>query len=202
MIDRVKFFESRYDFHKFVEKQSIKEIGEGAEGNVYLNRNNEAIKEFFSERGQVLNDNIIMQGDIPVNSFIFPEELYVCNKLIIGYKSKYFYNIFRDFDGDINDIDLDALIKAGYIMLEDIKVMSELKYVLYDLPYNLLFDGTELKAIDTLAYCKKEKDTFDANMELFRTAILSAVKFHDGFISAYDEEKYTRALKKEFGDSE
>ena len=198
MEKNVIYFDSNKKYHDFVVTQRKNEIGEGAEGIVYITKNNEVIKEIFNAREKYPNDDLLMESDIKLDSFLFPKELYVCRNEIIGYKTDYFRNIFRDFDGNIKDIDLDAVVKAGYKMMKDVEILSKMDYILYDLPYNVLFDGKVLKAIDTLGYYKDSNETLHKNTILLRDALIYALTMHDGWISDKEEKHFKRVLTKAF----
>lgn len=200
MDKNVVYFDSTKKYHDFVLKQKKREIGEGSEGVVYITKNNDVIKEIINYKDKYPNDEILMESDIKLDSFLFPKELYVWNNFILGYKTDYFRNIFRDFDGDIRDIDLNAVVKAGYKMMKDVEVLSKMDYILYDLPYNVLFDGKTLKAVDTLGYFKDSKDTLHKNTILLRDALIYALTMHDGYISKKETEHFTRVLTKAFKD--
>ena len=200
MEKNVIYFDSNKKYHDFVVTQRKYEIGEGAEGIVYITKNNEVIKEIFNAREKYPNDDLLMESDIKLDSFLFPKELYVCRNEIIGYKTDYFRNIFRDFDGNIKDIDLDAVVKAGYKMMKDVEILSKMNYILYDLPYNVLFDGKVLKAIDTLGYYKDSRETLHKNTILLRDALIYALTMHDGWISDKEEKHFKRVLTKAFKD--
>jgi hypothetical protein len=198
MEKNVIYFDSNKKYHDFVVTQRKYEIGEGAEGIVYITKNNEVIKEIFNAREKYPNDDLLMESDIKLDSFLFPKELYVCRNEIIGYKTDFFRNIFRDFDGNINDIDLDAVVKAGYKMMKDVEILSKMNYILYDLPYNILFDGTSLKAIDTLQYYKRDDITLEKNISILRDALVTAIKLHDEYCSAKSQNQMIRKLTKSF----
>ncbi len=198
MENNVKYFYSEDGFHQFVLRQIKKEIGEGSEGTVYLTKNNEALKEMYCTIHQYPNDNILMEPDVKLDSFLFPKELYVIGKDIHGYKTDYFPNIFKMGDGYIRDIDIDALIRAGHKMISDIEVLTKMNYILYDLPYNILFDGTSLKAIDTLQYYKRDDITLEKNISILRDALVTAIKLHDEYCSAKSQNQMIRKLTKSF----
>jgi hypothetical protein len=141
-----------------------------------------------------------MEPDVKLDSFLFPKELYVIGKDIHGYKTDYFPNIFKMGDGYIRDIDIDALIRAGHKMISDIEVLTKMNYILYDLPYNVLFDGKVLKAIDTLGYYKEPNETLHKNTILLRDALIYALTMHDGWISDKEEKHFKRVLTKAFKD--
>ena len=147
MEKNVIYFDSNKKYHDFVVTQRKQEIGEGAEGIVYITKNNQLIKETFHAREKYPNDDLLMESDIKLDSFLFPKELYVCRNEIIGYKTDYFHNIFRDFDGNIKDIDLDAVVKAGYKMMKDVEILSKMDYnmpVFMNLACHLEVTGKEI----------------------------------------------------------
>ena len=198
MQDNIISFPSKQDFHRYLVKQIKTEIGEGSEGIVYLTHNNETIKEMFINNYTYPDNNILMASDVKLDSFLFPKKLFLVNNCIIGYTADYSPNIFKFCDGDIHDIDLIALVSAGYKMIRDIKVLTDMKYVLYDMPNNLLFDGKSLKAIDTLQYFKKDTVTLKENINILRHALINALDYHDEYCSIHDKDNYTRILNRAF----
>ena len=131
---KIREFDSLEEFNKYansVRKVQMDTIGEGP---LYITKDNEVLKDVSNIPYPMYlskNKDIIMSSDYNLDSFIFPTELYVYKDIIIGYTSKYFRgDIFEEFFGDI---DVDSLISAREKMIEDIKVLTNDGYYLYDL---------------------------------------------------------------------
>ena len=116
-----------------------------------------------------------MSSYLKLDSFIFPDELYVCGDIILGYREQFFEgNLFNAYPK--KNIDLESLIKAREVFIEDAKIMTDYGYKLFELPRNLLFDNKRLVVIDTLDYIKKEI-TLKENIEMLDYALLT--ELHD-----------------------
>ena len=199
---KVTFYENISDYQKYVKSISRKFIGIGAEGSVYLTKDNDVIKLYGFPNKQYAPGRYIMDDDIKLDSFIFPKELYICDNLVCGARMDYFdNNLFNQYD-NIDDIDLDKLLIAREKFMADAKEMSKEGYFLADLSCNILFDNNTLKAIDTLAYTKREYCS-STEIELDNTymvdlALLYALRFASGeHLSLNDSmEDNIKKLKK------
>ena len=74
---------------------------------------------------------------------------------------------------NIIDLDFEKLAKAYYEMLTDIELLSDEKILIYELAYNLMFDGEKFTAIDTCGYKRVDYDPLQKNIESLNYAIES-----------------------------
>ena len=144
-----------------------------------------------------------MAGDYNVTSYYFPEQLLILDGLIVGYISKYFPNNIIKFkapyNGRIEEINADNLLKAYRMMVKDTKVISRDNIMVYDLAFNLLFDNKNLVAIDTFNYYKDNIPTLNDNLESLDYALLHELHYHDvSFEPNYDKsvEYNLKRIKK------
>ena len=112
-MSRLKVFERPDDIEKYVLSNSNKKIGSGWEGTVYLANDNNTLKLFKNKYKVLLTNDRITTQDLSLESFIFPDELFVCEDLIYGYKAKYFSNdLFNTKKIKKTTIDLEKLLLA------------------------------------------------------------------------------------------
>ena len=181
-MDKIKVFKSLEEYSKYVEKLKLKTLGFGAEGIVYKTSDGDTIKEYS---GYARDDKIrlkpykpdkyIMDGDINVDSFIFPTELHVCDGYICGYREAYFDNNVFGWGRRLDEIDLDKIVDARDKLIKDVKIMSLEGYKLYELCYNLMYNNKVFKAMDTLNY-EKEKNPLEANLHFADEAVKASLE--------------------------
>ena len=178
----IKEFKTIQAFDKYIEDNKVKVIGSGIEGEVYLTKSNEALKDMqdtLDQKHYTNNSDIIMKTDLELASFLFPKELYLISSRILGYKCDYYKgNIIRNRDGKIEDIDIDALLEARERFIEDLRILTKEGYQLYDVAGNLLFDNKTLVAIDTLDY-KRRRTNLDKNIKALDNGLARELKLHD-----------------------
>ena len=198
----IKNFRSVGEFKDYVDSNIIGTtndyIAKGLEGNIYITRTAEILKDIRSNPRKFFNeDDIIMSSDIKLDSFIFPDELYTVNDFIVGYKTVL-------FKGDIfmtnrinaykkREIEIDALIEARKKIIEDIKVMTRKGYDLFGLRSNILFNNKELCAIDTLDY-KKDRVKVEKNISYLDSGLIDKLCEH-GLCNDYDSD-FERVVTK------
>lgn len=188
-MENLKIFSDLKELDKYLNCNIVREVGNGLEGYTYLAKDGSLLKRIRHQ--VVINasiDSIITTSMFCLESFIFPDELYVCDKTVYGYKTRFFYgDVFCDTRRKESAIiDLEKLLKARNRMLEDIRILSIFKYKLNDLCGNLLFDGKRLAAIDTLSYSKDENITLKDNINSLDTAISYSLHRLDDRIIDWD----------------
>lgn len=175
----IKEFETIKEYGAFLKKIRKSLINTSTEGDIYLTQDKLILKDMSDSYDPIYlskKPNIIMSDDLKLDSFIFPDELYVCDDLIVGYKSKYFKgDIFEDIYSDIN---VKSLIKAREKFIEDLKIITNEGYFLFELPCNVLFNNKKLCAIDTLDYIKKDNVELKENIELLDYGLIMRLQDH------------------------
>lgn len=147
-------FNSELEFKKYIEK--CKEIGFGAQGVVYRNKNI-AIKVFHQYFDKYEDDYIWKKEDIlkfegyQNNTYIFPTDVLSIENEIIGEISKYVNGKTLDKINPLT-IDINMFINAVSNCLIDINKISEHQIISYDTVYNTMYNGKRIHIIDTTEY--------------------------------------------------
>ena len=170
----------------------VAKIGEGSEGEAFLTQNNQVLKvnDGFAPE-EILDsdkDKVIMAQDFDLESYLFPKQLYLCDGVVVGYLSNYFGKNIIQFHPsfschEFKTIDYDKLLEAREKMIEDTRILSKEQINIYDLCFNLLFDGNKLGAIDTIGYYKDPNITFDANVRRIDYSLANELNMHNGLYS-------------------
>lgn len=177
----IKEFSKKDEYLKNIHKLNVKFLGQATEGSCYYASDGYVYKVYDVEdlNRPVYNlENIVTTNDIQLDSFAFPEELFMADNKLIGCKMKFAGN---DLLKDYNLADLEAISvinfnkfkKAYYKMLKDVYTLSNNNIELYDLPFNIVFDGKKLTGVDTLGYKKVSNNPLKSNIESYNYAIES-----------------------------
>lgn len=170
----VEIFNSISEITDYIKLNAIQELGSGVEGVVYLTKSNKAIKYIKNSLNTIAyRSDIIMSNDYNLSSFIFPDKLLMYKNLVYGYESKYFKNdvLCNEYRREKVEIDLEKLLEARERLIEDVKVLTNEKYKLDDIPGNVLFDENNLACIDTLSYNRKAFVTLNDNISAIDRAL-------------------------------
>lgn len=176
-MSKITNFKCEWEVKLFIQSHSLRLIGSGSEGSCYVGRDKKIYKYLdFDTKSSYIIDEIITEDEIKLPSFAFPDELYVVKDRLRGYRTervpKDLFSSDRIFDlENIVDIDFAAVAKAYKDMLEDIKLLSEENVLIYDLPFNLMFDGTKFTAIDTCGYKKVGFNPLQENIRSLNLAM-------------------------------
>lgn len=171
----IKYFNNNAEVKAYIKNLAVKNVGKGTEGQVWLTRDNDTIKYAVKEFRQTYKPEMLTEDDMPLESFMFPTEIFVENGFVAGYRAKYFKgDIFNRMDTKTGSIiNLEKLAKAREKMIKDIEVLTKAKYKIEDIENNLLFDGERLAAIDTLDYPRISNIELYENIELLDYAIMT-----------------------------
>ena len=192
---KIIYFDTLEQFKAYRKTKANIEIGDGSEGVCFRGKDGLVYKDLtegFKSDDYVLEE-VITSADCHNKSFIFPHTLFVVGNELVGYTSDL---VFRDdlnhgfmMMNGLNHIDFDKLIQAYSVFMEDAVRLSKDGIRIYDLSYNLMFDGERLFGIDTCGYSKSDEDVLQHNI----LCVNSALK--DGF-GLYAEYAHREKLDK------
>lgn len=218
-------FPSLKDYIIFIGKKGCRQlIGEGAEGKCYLSKLDGNVYKLITNKDSngnlIINYNInkiITTEDIHLENYILPEELYVVDNELIGYKTKYIKekSVFaeqkpQEILKKLYNLKEKILIEAYYQILKETDILSKEKIEIYDLTYNLLFSEAKYYGIDTCGYEKTNNTTFlqaynryyleEAIKQNFNEILTKTKRYSDDYldelINIENMEDYTKTLIK------
>lgn len=170
-------FESVEQFQAYRRQKTCRELGEGSEGICYLGKDGKAYKDFTVGYlpEEYLVDEVITTDDVDVKSFIFPDTLFAVDGKVVGYTCKCITKDDLDykylFMNGIDHINFDKLIAAYETMNNDALVLANHGIRIFDLSYNIMFDGNNLYGIDTCGYTRDTNDLCQHNLFCVSQAI-------------------------------
>lgn len=189
-------------FRQDIKSKLTHEIGHGSEGVCY-EYDNDAYKILFPKKDIEISvgimdymihpETILTTDYIDLPSFAFPKEIYATKDWLLGYKAKLIKNnLFNtknllDIE-DLKKIDFNALAHAYKIMLGDVDLLSEERIKIYDLTFNLVFDGKKLTGIDTCGYKLVNKMIKKQNRDSLSLAIEDLFSILSNYEISYDIE--------------
>ena len=188
-------FHSKIEFDTYIMKKVCENLGSGSEGCCYKGIDGKAYKcidydeEYFFPDYDI--NKIITTSDITNESFAFPQILFTIAGEVVGYMSdlvepNLFHDCFLAELNTIDHIDFDKLIEAYYKMKNDVSALTDSGIRIYDLPFNLLFDGEKLVGTDTCSYSYDKEISLEENIDSLDTAIKQAFYL---FLSNKGEEE-------------
>ena len=181
-MSKIRKFKCDWEVKLFIQSRVLKELGSGSEGSCYDGRDGKVYKFLdFDTSAPYIIDEIITEEEVKSESFAFPEELYVVDETLRGYRTR---KVKRDLFGEDNifdlskivDIDFAAVANAYRKMLEDIKLLSEEKVLIFDLPFNIMFDGESYTGIDTCGYKRVGYNPLEENTKSLNSAMENLFK--------------------------
>lgn len=157
-MNKIVNFNSEAEFVAYRKKKTFRELGSGSEGTCYLGKDGFAYKDltdgFRSET--YIPEDVITTADYQNKSFAFPHVLFVVNGELMGYTTDAAKRNLTDYNymffNGVDHIDFEKLYKAYEVMYADAVKLAEDGIGIYDLPYNVIFDGEKLLGIDTCGY--------------------------------------------------
>lgn len=215
-------FSTLKDYIHFLSERKCHQIGEGAEGKCYLSDLDGYVYKVITNVdntgkriGSYDASKIITTQDIKLSHYILPDELYVIDNEVIGYRTKYIKekNIFEEYNPkeiikQLSNLKEQILINAYHEIREETDILSKAQIEIYDLTYNLLFTGQKYYGIDTCGYERTEENILtynreyldDAIRENFCTMLYKTQQYSDESISELDYkedmEEYSKGLIK------
>lgn len=183
-MERQMDFKSDVTFAIYLKMKRLMSIGAGSEGECFKsNSDKDAYKIFFNDEMLFTGKDydvskIITTHEVNLNSFAFPKQLYTVNGVLKGYRTKCVEGDLFSTEStlditNIYNINFRSLIKAYLRMKADVVALSEKHIAIYDLPFNLMFDGQKLTAIDTCGYYKTDESVLKNNLKSLDDAITS-----------------------------
>ncbi len=170
-------FDSKDKFTKEMSSKNLSYISEGTEGKCYRGKDNYAYKIFKPDSiGRYKASKVITKDDINLNSFAFPDDLFVYNDKLIGCKMDLHSgnilksSIFTD-PQNISLINYHNFSKAYKNTLKDVYELSSKNILMYDVLFNIMYDGKAFTIIDTLGYTKVDGNPLKENLEMYNYAI-------------------------------
>lgn len=167
-------FRSKEELDSFL--STLKFIGEGCQGLCFLDKKTNQVYKIYSEYYYDLEDagytdsDIMEFGQISNSTFIWPNGVVMVGNMVVGYTHSYVNaKNFCEFK-DPFKVNLDNLSYAVYKANEDIKLLTDNGVKIYDLMYNLMYDGKRIKVIDTADFWKGVP-TYLENVEYFNDEI-------------------------------
>ena len=159
-MNKIIRFDSKEAVAAYCLKKANQYLGTGSEGTCYLGNDGLAYKDmskgFKSE--EYIPEKIITTADYQNKSFFFPHVLFVVDDELMGYTSDAIVDDLtqheRILDEGIDHIDFDKLYAAYKVMRQDAIQLTKDGISIYDLPYNIVFDGERLFGIDTCGYTR------------------------------------------------
>ena len=117
-----------------------------------------------------------------LKSFLFPEEVYMHGDIVFASKTKYIKNEMSEktiSEGLLPNID--KIKKALVPFIRDVYILSKNNILAIDLKWrNILFDGKNFYAIDTLHYAKNEEyfqiDAYKLNFSYVKQNAISFIQ--------------------------
>ena len=157
-MNKIVKFSSEQAVNTYCKKKAVRELGSGSEGTCFLGKDGLAYKDMSEgyRSEQYIPDDVITTSSYKNKSFLFPHVLFVVGDELMGYTSDAVTcNLTSTnylFENGIDHIDFDKLYAAYEVMYEDAIQLAKDGISIYDLPYNIVFDGERLYGIDTCGY--------------------------------------------------
>ncbi len=182
-------FKTDKELKDFLNSKRLSYIAEGSEGRCFASKvDNDAYKVLFEDNDDEMlleseydPKNIITTDVIDLECFAFPKEIYTLNGKLKAYRTKKVDNnlfnydekpdIYSDVKPNLYLIDFKKLEKAYLRLEKEILILSKLGIKIYDLCFNLTFNGDSLIAIDTCGYRKVDYDVLNENIAALNYAI-------------------------------
>ena len=186
-------FKNRNDF--LTEINSFTELGEGAQGICFLDKDKKTVYKIFHEffddcEPQYCYNDIMRFSDIKNNTYMFPKNVINVNGIIVGYIKPYVKS--KDLTS-VNPlkISLDKLVDNINNVRSDIEIISENGVLTYDIMYNIIYknkitiidtDDYEIKDLDPIALMERNNYNFDYAIYNFLID-----NIFDDFVESYRE---------------
>ncbi len=177
-------FSNKSEFDEF--SKSLTFLASGSQGECFLDNKKKIVYKIFFDCFDenyfcyYNKDDILRFNHIKNKTFIWPKKLITCNNKIIGYTSSYkkAINLYKLDPLSIDLINLEKAVKKVYL---DLKLLDDNNVVIYDIMYNLLYNNSNLYAIDNTEY-SIGSNTCD-NYNIFAKSVIYFLI--DGYFNTY-----------------
>lgn len=157
-MSKIVNFNSKEEFAAYRKAKTGFMLGGGSEGYCYLGKDGLVYKDFTDgfRSEDYVPEKIITADEVDNKSFAFPHTLFVVGDELVGYTSDFIKNDITRYEqlffNGIDHIDFDKLFEAYRVMYDDAIKLAEDGIRIYDLSFNLVFDGEKLTGVDTCGY--------------------------------------------------
>lgn len=178
--DKMSEFSSSNDLSFYLIKKWLRYVDSGSEGKFYISDIDGMGYKIFSKeeflRPLYKPSNIIMDEEVNIESFMFPESLLIVDGELHGYVTRVveknlFSNWMKEFftsDG----VNFHKFKLAYQNFKLDVALLTSKKIKICDLANNLLFDGEKFYAVDTCSYSySDEEDLLAVNFKSLEDAM-------------------------------
>lgn len=202
LMNKIVRFDSESTFRAYINSKKYKVLGTGSEGTCYLGKDGLAYKDLTDGLSSeiYIPEKIITTTERQNSSFAFPHVLFVVDGVLVGYTSDV---VPRDitsnrflFDHGIDHIDFKNLYDAYEVVYDNAIKLANEGIAIYDLSFNLLFDGENLTGVDTCGYYRAPVSECRHNTECVDQAVKDLFVLYVRY--AHDEELDTSMDVKTF----
>lgn len=176
-MNKIVRFDSVEKFVAYRRAKANHRLGGGSEGDCYLGRDGLAYKDFtdgFRSENYIPED-VITSDEVSSKSFAFPHTLFVVGDELVGHTADVVKKDITSYDtlffNGIDHINFDKLYRAYEVLYDDAVALAEDGIGIYDLSYNLMFDGERLVGVDTCGYYRTSPMDCLHNTECVDTAV-------------------------------
>lgn len=177
----MKEFSSNNDFKAYLKEKGLIKKGSGSEGSFYYSWVDKKGYKIFNQENLYKPELVIMDDEVQIESYIFPEELLVIDGKLKGYTSRIIKNNILS-DSNLENFNLGAIdftaLKMAYKLFKiETALLANKGIAVFDLANNLVFDGKRIYAVDTCCYYKtKDKWVLRHNDQCLNDAIDSMLE--------------------------
>ena len=159
-----------------------KYIDKGTEGTCYISKDEagrlEALKIMDQDKPRHKLCDVILDSWYNLTSFAFPKNVFVLDGYVVAYTCRFYTDFLKPNKDGVPFIISSELLKNGISrFLDDLVILSKNGIHINGLDTNLVFDNTNLVAIDALGYEYREYNTFEENLEAFKAALKDTFRY-------------------------
>lgn len=157
-MSKIVRFNSDEEFVAYRKAKASYRLGGGSEGDCFLGRDGLVYKDFTEgyRSEDYIPEDVITSDQVQNKSFAFPHTLFVVGDELVGHTTDVVKKDITSYDtlfsNGIDHINFDKLYRAYEVLYDDAIALAEDGIGIYDLSYNLMFDGERLIGVDTCGY--------------------------------------------------